>query len=130
MKLYNFLLLILSFACTLSGALPAGNNQCAPVNEDGAALRNTNGAGISLFSNQIRINIVQAYYAPTQRYPWGGFVVSIINDYCLYIEVTFRLPDGRSYTQRVSPRSSVLDALIPRGVQQGAIIHVSVHDYL
>jgi hypothetical protein len=130
MKLYNFFLLILSFTCTLSTALPAGSSQCVPVNADDAPLRNINGAGISLFSNQVRINIVQAEIEPGGITPYGGFMVSIINDYCRAIAVTFRWPSGETFVRAVSPGSSWLRSLIPRRAAQGTIFHVSIHDQL
>jgi hypothetical protein len=130
MNLYNFFLLILSFTCTLSGALPARGNQCVPVNEDGAALRMRNGAGISLFSDQIRINVVESYREPSLRFPRGGFTVSIVNDYCLYIQVTFHFQNGETYERTIGSRSSAPQAFIPIGVGQGDIIRISIHDYL
>jgi hypothetical protein len=129
MNLYNFFLLILSFICTLSEALPAGSSQCVPVNEDGAALRMTNGAGISLFSNQVRINIVDSHIEPSSFYPWGGFTVSIHNDYCLPLRIFFNLPNGQREERVISARTTSPRAFVHRGVIQGAIVRVAIQDY-
>jgi hypothetical protein len=98
------------------------------MNADGAAIRMTNGAGVSLLSNQVRINIVEAHVDPTTWHPFGGFTVSIHNDFCLWVHVTFTLPDGQRFDQTISPRSSNPRAFIPHAVAQGAIVRVSVHD--
>ena len=99
-----------------------------PINEDDAALRNSNGAGISLFSNQVRINIAQAYLEPSAFYPHGGFSVNIVNEYCLPVWVTFTLPNGQSYNEHVSAHTQRSNVVIPRNAAQGAVLHVSIED--
>jgi hypothetical protein len=129
MKLYNFFLFILSFVCTLSSALPA-NGQCAAIRSEDAPLRNMNGAGISLFENQVRINIAESYVEPSERAPTGGFTVSVHNDHCTSILVVFRTPapDARSYQQVLAAGASSIRGLIPRIVERGAIIRVTILD--
>jgi hypothetical protein len=128
MKLYNVFLLILSSTCTLSGASPVRSSQCVPVNEDGAALRMTNGAGISLFSNQVRINIVESYIEPSTFYPFGGFTISFHNDFCHALRVTFDFLNGRNFEALFSPWTSSARFVIPRGAGQGSIVRVSIRD--
>jgi hypothetical protein len=128
MKLYNFFLLTLSLICTLSEALPAGGGQCVPVNADGASLRNSNGAMLSLFSNQIRVRVVQSYIEPSTTMPFGGIFVDVTNDYCLRIRVEFRMSDGATYAFFVGGRSAIIRTLIPRAIAHNDIIHVSIHD--
>lgn len=129
MKLHSFFLVILSFICTLSVAAPV-RNQCQPVNADDAALRNSNGAGLSLFSNQVRINIDQAYVAPSSWNPHGGFTVNVINDYCLSISILFEFPHGGNFRQTVPARTHMSGLLIPHAVGQGGNMQVSVTDFL
>ena len=129
MKLYNFFLAILSFGFALSAPLPAPGS-CSAVNEDDGTMRMASGAGVSLFSNQVRINIVDSLIEPSTSYPWGGFTVSIHNDYCLTISVTFHLPNGESYDHTVSAYSSTSRALIPHRVPHGDVVHVSIADHL
>lgn len=128
MKLYNFFLLILSFICTLSGALPARGGQCVPANEGGGAIRNSNGATVSAFQNQVRVRIVQSYLEPSSWYPHGGIFIDVVNDYCLRVRVDFALPNGNSYSFFVGARSAILSQAIGEHIQQGAVIHVTIED--
>lgn len=129
MKLYSFFLLTLSFICTLSAALPA-SSRCVPINEDGAPLRIVNGAGISLFSNQVRINVEQQFLQPTTFYPYGGFVVNIINDYCRTIFITFRWPNGAMITRAVGAGSVWPHEVIPRSADPSGMLRVAISDHL
>jgi hypothetical protein len=119
---------MLSFICTLSNAL-SQPNQCAPINADNAPIRNLNGAGISLFDNEVRINIVDSYIAPSADHPSGGFTVSVINDYCSPIKVIFKTPDGPSYNQVLPHGSSSGRTLVPLRVAHGGILRVTILDH-
>src|SRR4051812_26403867 len=103
MKLLSFFLLILSFICTLSEALPAGGSQCVPVNEGGGTLRNINGAAVSAFSDRVQIVVAQASVEPSSRHPFGAVFVDIFNQHCLRVRVEIVLPDGRNQVFFVGP---------------------------
>jgi hypothetical protein len=127
MKLNNFYLLFLSFICSLSGVLSAPS-QCVPVNLDGAAVRNINGASSSFFSNQITIRVVQSYIEPSTWMPFGGILVDINNQYCLPIRVTFTLPNGQIHQVTVNARTNVPRIHVSGHVNQGDVMHIDVHD--
>jgi hypothetical protein len=127
MKLNTFFLLIISFICTLSEALPAGG-QCVPANEGGGAIRNANGATVSAFQNQVRVRIVNSYIEPSSWAPWGGIFIDVVNDYCLRVAVTFALPDGNHHTFYVGARRAILSQLLPGHIPHNAVMQVTIED--
>jgi hypothetical protein len=75
------------------------------------------------------MNIGQSYIQPSSYNPFGGFTISIINDYCLTIYVLFQFPNGGNFRQTVGARSRVMGLLIPHALIQGALMHITVHDH-
>jgi hypothetical protein len=130
MKLYSAILPTLLFLCTLSSAVPV-RSRCGPsdVVRD-ALLRNRNGASIGLLSNELRMNVVQSHIDPTSWHPLGGFMISIINDYCLSVEITFRFSDGTIYRQYIHSRSIMNNVVIPHATTEGRMVQVTVQEFL
>jgi hypothetical protein len=127
-NLCNFFLLFLS--CTISAALPAGGRCVVPTNSDNSSIRNINGASVPLLSNQVIVTIAQAHIDQTSSYPFGGFVVTIQNDYCIRVEVRFTLPNGDRHNVLVGARSNSGRVTIPERVAQGGVLHVEATDTL
>jgi hypothetical protein len=127
MKLHNFFLFFLSFICTLSNALPASNNQCAAIHVDQAPLRNLSGLGISFFSDQVRIVIVDSYVSGTAEHA-AGFTATVVNDYCTAIMVIFKTPGGPSFQQVIQPGHASRRSVIPYQVPHGGVLYVTITD--